>query len=181
MLKLKQATWEVAVGSGRPRALAGDGAAALPGVVAGLLGPSGAVECCTGGRHVKTWPNRCGTDGAPSGADAGVPGTPGESLGDPGEVGATGVEEPGNTRGVRTSGTAGASRAAFGAVGALGAVAPGTAEMPGAVACPGENKSGGPIGGGTRLVGMLSRKSNSWEVTVGDCWAKGKVDSLKTT
>jgi hypothetical protein len=77
-------------------------------------------------------------------------------LGDPGEVGATRVDEPGNTRGVRMPGTAGAPGAASGAAGALGQrrLVP---EMLGTTACPRENKSGGPIGGNTRLVGMLSR------------------------
>jgi hypothetical protein len=68
-------------------------------------------------------------------------------------------------------GTAVASRIAW----ALETVAPET------VGVPRKNRRGGPIGGGTGLVLMLSRKSNFWEVAVGCCSTKGKVDSSKTT
>jgi hypothetical protein len=78
-------------------------------------------------------------------------------------------------------GTAVASRIAW----ALETVAPETVGVLGAATSPGtgprKNRRGGPIGGGTGLVLMLSRKSNFWEVAVGCCSTKGKVDSSKTT
>jgi hypothetical protein len=145
----------------------GDEAATLPVEMAEPSRPAGVVgvtRSCTGGceRRVKTWPNRRGVVAS---------GAPPAALG--GAAPAAGV------LGAAASGAAGAP----GTTWALGAVAPigvlGAATLSGM--SPEKNRGGWPIGGGTGLMVMLSRKSKSWEEAVGCCSAKGKVDSSKTT
>jgi hypothetical protein len=104
---------------------------------------------------VKTWPNRRG---------AVASGAPPAALG--GAAPAAGV------LGAAASGAAGAPGTAW----ALGAAAPvgvlGAATFSGM--SPERNRGGGPIGDGTGLVVIVSRKSKSWEEASGLLFSKGK-------